>query len=582
MGHRVARALAAALLAGSAGAKVDIRFDIDIGKDNHAISPLIFGVNGAVPGPEDGATFLRSGGNRLTAYNWENNASNAGSDYLHNSDSYLGGGLIPGKAITDFHDLNPNRGIRSLVTLQAAGFVARDKKGPVSEGEKAPSARWVPVVFEKGKAFADPPDTADNAVYMDEFVSHLVKKYGPASVYRGVHAYAMDNEPALWPSTHARVHPAKTGAAEVATRNAGLAKAVKQVDSTALIFGGVFYGYMEFLSMQDAPDWAALKSQGNYAWYVDYFLDQLKKSSDAAGRRLLDVLDLHWYPEARGDNRITEASATTAADIAARLQAPRSLWDSTYKENSWITQVTGGPISLLPRVLASIRKYFPGTRLAVTEYNYGGASHVSGGLATADFLGTAARLDLYATCYWPLEDARPYVVSAFRLFRNYDGKASRFGDVNAQAVASDREKASVFAGYTPGDSAIHVIVINKSAAETIQGNFQVTSPSAIKGVKAWGFDQGGSALAAKAAVGTVSGNTFTYALPPLSAYHLVLETATPLPASIRPAHSGTKPRRAGSVLYTPDGRAVKEPEAGWAKAGSKPCFPCFPGKDDLN
>ncbi len=74
----------------------------------------------------------------------------------------------------------------------------------------------------------------------------------------------------------------------------------------------------------------------------------------------MDVLDLHWYPEAQGGGvRITENNNSSAV-VAARVQAPRSLWDPTYGynasnpvlgENSWITQwSTQGPIRFLPRV----------------------------------------------------------------------------------------------------------------------------------------------------------------------------------------------------------------------------------------
>ena len=54
-----------------------------------------------------------------------------------------------------------------------------------------------------------------------------------------------------------------------------------------------------------------------------------------AGRRLLDALDVHWYPEARGacvgnpmdGCRITDNN-NEAGVVAARIAAPRSLWDS--------------------------------------------------------------------------------------------------------------------------------------------------------------------------------------------------------------------------------------------------------------
>ena len=55
-----------------------------------AISPYIYGINGDLTGDYSNNTLLRSGGNRLTAYNWENNASNAGSDWYFQNDNLMG------------------------------------------------------------------------------------------------------------------------------------------------------------------------------------------------------------------------------------------------------------------------------------------------------------------------------------------------------------------------------------------------------------------------------------------------------------------------------------------------------------
>ena len=60
---------------------------IDPNQDRTEISPYIYGVNQDIE--EVKATARRIGGNRLTGYNWENNASNAGSDWRHSSDYYL-------------------------------------------------------------------------------------------------------------------------------------------------------------------------------------------------------------------------------------------------------------------------------------------------------------------------------------------------------------------------------------------------------------------------------------------------------------------------------------------------------------
>src|SRR5882757_4013852 len=61
------------------------------------ISPYIYGANNMQWGKMgSGYTLVRQGGNRMTAYNWETNASNAGSDYRHQNDGYLSESAEPG------------------------------------------------------------------------------------------------------------------------------------------------------------------------------------------------------------------------------------------------------------------------------------------------------------------------------------------------------------------------------------------------------------------------------------------------------------------------------------------------------
>ena len=256
--------LSFAALAVAARSDIAVQFTIDISKETKLISPLIYGSNDDSLTAEDGVTLRRYGGNRLTGYNWENNASTAGTDYNNSSDSFLGGGLVPGKAMTDFHDKSVAAGQQSVVTLQAAGYVAKDKKGTVDSSQTAPSSRWVKVVFEKGSAFAAVPDTTDDAVYTDEFVSFMNGKYGDATSKNGVKRWEVDNEPALWPYTHPRIHPAATGAAELVQKTTGLATAVKKVDPQCEIFGGVFYGYAEYANMQSAKDWGTVNTGNKY------------------------------------------------------------------------------------------------------------------------------------------------------------------------------------------------------------------------------------------------------------------------------------------------------------------------------
>ena len=78
-----------------------------------------------------------------------------------------------------------------------------------------------------------------------------------------------------------------------------------------------------------------------------------------------------------------------------------------------------------PRFHEWVDKNYPGTKIAITEYNFGGLEAMNGALAQADALGIFGRerLDL-ATLWGPPKPDQPGAF-AFRMFRNYDGKGGR-------------------------------------------------------------------------------------------------------------------------------------------------------------
>lgn len=523
---------------GSFSIAQNVNFTLSLHGQLQPISQYIYGSN-AVLADDDNYTAMRQGGNRMTGYNWENNASNAGNDYNMSSDNYLtwSAGIAfensPGIVTTFFHDNNQKRGTQySLVTVQLAGFAAKDKNGTVTVDQTAPSSRWVRVSPAKQRAFALVPDVADTNVFIDEYVNFLVNKYGKANASTGIKGYSLDNEPALWPSTHPRIHPAPTTCQEITDKAIAYSTAIKNVDGSAEIFGPALYGFSAYLNFQNAPDWAAVKLRTTYTWFIDYYLGQLKTAEAASGKRLLDVLDVHWYPEAAGDHRIVDAAATTAADITARLQAPRTLWDPAYTEKSWIMQSTSNKafFPLIPKLKASIDAFYPGTKLAFTEFDYGGPNHVSGGLATADVLGIFAKYGVYMGCLWPESSTASYQSAAYKLYRNYDGKRSTFGDLYIPSVTTDSVNTSVYGSIKKGTNEIHLIVLNKFLAKTVNGNFSISTDNTIQSGRVWAFDSTSAVCKELAPVAVIQNNSFTYTLPAGSACHFLLLTSAALTA----------------------------------------------------
>ena len=141
------------------------------------ISPLIYGANSTdCAGMGTGFRFARSGGNRLTAYNWENNASNAGSDYFFQNDNLMGATNEAGWADRVFIQAATAAGVVPLVTIPCAGYVAADKLG---DGDVRNTPNYINTRFKvsvpakPGGNFVYPPDTTDSFVYQDECVNYL-------------------------------------------------------------------------------------------------------------------------------------------------------------------------------------------------------------------------------------------------------------------------------------------------------------------------------------------------------------------------------------------------------------------------
>ena len=488
------------------------------------ISPYIYGANQDL-GHGNRWTVRRLGGNRLTGYNWENNASNAGNDWFHSSDDFLVSEVgadanEPGSVMTRFHDQALAVGASSVLTLQTAGYVARDKNGTVEDNETAPSARWVPVSATKAAPFALSPDLTDGWVYMDEFVNFMVQRYGSAATETGVRWYSLDNEPALWAHTHPRIHPDPVTAEELIQRSIEYAAAVKAVDPASEILGPALFGMSAYETLQDAPDWGAVR-QG-HTWFISYYLEQMRQAEQDRGQRLLDVLDVHWYPEARGDSRIVFSTALSPKDVAARLQAPRTLWDPSYVEDSWIGQWKTQFLPLIPKLQEAIAAHYPGTRLAISEYNYGAGNSISGGLAQADVLGIFGTHDVYLAALWQLEEQNAYIAAAFDLYRNYDGRQGQFGNTSVAATTSDIENTSVYAAIHDGEAEqLHVIALNKSPDEPLAFNFTLQGASYTT-AEVWTLDRLSPRIQRLSESIPITNNTFSRELPPLTAAHVVL------------------------------------------------------------
>jgi hypothetical protein len=516
----------------------DVTFAIDSSQDVRPISRFIYGMNFWDPAQRPAnLTLSRSGGNRNTAYNWETNDSNAGADYLNQNDDFMGGGATPNGAIAPLitRARGANAGI--IVTLPTIGYVAADHLagGDVNQTPNYLSVRFKQSLPRKNAPFSLVPDATDAFVYQDEYVNFLDKTY-PNSLGAANNPifFSLDNEVDLWAFTHARIRGdgtspvssqsgTKIGYAEVVQLSRDYGNAAKAVNPAAMIFGPVNYGWQGFVRLQDAPD-------ANNRDFLDFYLQQMAQAEVADGRRVLDVLDIHWYPEARGacaanpmdGCRVTDNN-NEAGVVAARLAATRSLWDASYVETSWITGCcTGGTgIRLLPRMKDKIAAHYPNTKLAITEYNYGGANHISGAIAQADALGIFGREGLYAATLWPLESNNSFIAGGFEIFRNFDGANGSFGDTSIRANNTDIANTSVYASVDAGSGSRMVVVVINKAGTPKTAAIAITHTGQFQTARVYQLTSANSQPQRQADV-SVTGNAIQYTMPANSVTTLVL------------------------------------------------------------
>jgi mannan endo-1,4-beta-mannosidase len=180
-------------------------------------------------------------------------------------------------------------------------------------------------------------------------------------------------------------------------------------------------------------------------------------------------------------------------------------------------------LPLLPVLKKAIDTYYPATKLAITEFNYGASDHVSGGLATADVLGIMGKYGVYMANLWGTIDG--FVSSAYQLFRNYDGSFSTFGDLKVYTLTTDNASSSLYASLSSTTTKeLHLILLNKNQSRTIEGTVTIAGPQTYSRAEVFGFNADSPTVKEFSSIEGIVNNRFVSTLPPLSARHIILNS----------------------------------------------------------
>jgi hypothetical protein len=478
-----------------------VTVEVDANANRHPISPYVYGVAFASTAQlsDLNAPVNRYGGNTSSSYNWKLNASNHANDWYFESIAETS--ATAGELGDTFIGASRSGGADAMITIPMLDWVAklgasRGKLASFSQAKYGAQTgndwQWYPdagngVLKSNGQNITgnDPNDasTAAGVAFQQGWVQHLLAQWGNAAS-SGLKFYLLDNEPSIWQGTHRDVHPVGPTMDEMRQRMIDYGSMIKSLDAGASVVGpeewgwsGYFYsGYDQQYGAAHGwccyPDRAAHSNMD----YMPWLLNQLHQYEISNGKRVLDVFSLHYYPQSGEFGNDTSTSMQLL-----RNRSTRSLWDPNYVDASWIND----KVQLIPRMKSWLASYYPGLKIAITEYNWGAEGHINGATTQADIYGIFGREGLDFGTRWTTPDASTPTYEAMKLYRNYDGGKSGFGDTSVSASVPNPDNLSAFAAIRSSSGALTVMVISKVLSGSTPVTLHLSNFSASGAVQVW-------------------------------------------------------------------------------------------------
>ncbi|HPM29529.1 MAG TPA: glycoside hydrolase family 44 protein [Chryseolinea sp.] len=453
-----------------------VTVEIDLAKDTHPISKYLYGRNNSLSGnPGSGFTpewtrlkdagvhfFREGGGNNSTKYNWRRKMSSH-PDWYNNV--YANDWTYAAQTL---QQTMPSA--QGMWSFQLIGKAAKTNASNFNDWGYNSSQWWSGVhqnlagggtanTSGGGEALVEGnPDLYLENWNADSTTRILNYWFNDLSLNKNKLQYwSMDNEVEIWEGTHDDVMPVQITAEQFMQRYFEVAKKARERFPEIKLLGPVPANEWQWYN------WPNNISSGgrNYPW-LEYFIKRIAEEQEETGIRLLDVLDIHFYP-----------GSTNAADL---VQYHRVYFDKNYvyPEANGVKNVSGSWDN-------SQTKEYIFERCKVWLEQYIGADHgVTFGVSETgiNYINASTSAVWYASTlgefmkHKEMEIFTPWswqngMWEVLHLYSRYN--KNEF----VQATSTDEEFVSAYPSINAAGDSISVVLVNRSTTATKSVNLKL-------------------------------------------------------------------------------------------------------------
>ena len=455
-----------------------VNVSVDLNAERKPISPLIYGMNNALSDnssdpltnsewqklKDAGVRMVREfGGNNGTKYNWRLKLSSH-PDWYNN--------VYPHNWNFAAQSLLSNLpAVQGMWCFQLIGKAASNTNNNFNDWAYNQSQWWSGV--NQNLAGGGTPNGASgnpNLYLMnwtaDSTVGILNYWFDNLGLNKNYLKYwSMDNEPEIWSGTHDDVMPTQLSAEAFMQKYFDVAKKARAAFPEIKLLGPVTCNEWQWYNWDNAT----INYNGkNYCW-LEFFIKRISEEQASSGIRLLDVLDIHFYPGASDATGILQMHRVFFDDTyiypgANGVHNVNGSWDNTQNKeyifkrcNDWLTQYLGANHGIT-------------LSLSEMDINTSNVNLIANWYAS--MLGTFAKNGVEIFTPWSWKTGMWEVLHLF---------SSNTKPYSVKAMSDNEQYLSAFASANSSNDSITFILVNRSQSSTYQVDAQFANYNLANG-----------------------------------------------------------------------------------------------------